>query len=69
MNGGKQAAKEVSMTTQTQTPVSPDSAPRQNGGNKPKASAVAQLLARFSKSAETYADYQMDKGVWRKLAI
>ena len=30
---------------------------------------VARLLARFSKWSEDYADYQMESGTWRKLAL
>ena len=30
---------------------------------------VARLLAQVSKWSGEYADYQMENGVWRKLAI
>ena len=30
---------------------------------------VARLLARVSRMSGEYADYQMEAGVWRKLAI
>ena len=30
---------------------------------------VARLLARVSRMSGEYADYQMETGVWRKLAI
>ena len=30
---------------------------------------VARLLAQVSKWSSDYADYQMENGVWRKLAI
>ena len=30
---------------------------------------VAHLLSMVSKSVGTYADYQMERGVWRKLAL
>ena len=30
---------------------------------------VARLLARVSKWSGDYADYQMEVGVWRKLAL
>ena len=30
---------------------------------------VARLLARVSKWSSDYAEYQMENGVWRKIAI
>ena len=33
------------------------------------AGPVARLLARVSRWSDEYADYQMDRGSWRKLAI
>ena len=30
---------------------------------------VARLLAKVSKLSDEYADYQMETGTWRKLAI
>ena len=30
---------------------------------------VARLLSKVSKSVGTYTDYQMERGVWRKLAL
>lgn len=45
-------------------------------GGRPAAAAgrlhrgpVSRLLARVSRMSGEYADYQMEAGVWRKLAI
>lgn len=46
----------------TTTPAAPQDAKAHNG-------PVARLLARVSKWSDDYADYQMETGTWRKLAI
>ena len=51
----------VSLDT-TATPAAPQDAKAHNG-------PVARLLARVSKGLGDYADYQMERGVWRKIAI
>lgn len=37
--------------------------PKSHGGR------IARLLAQVSRMSEDYAEYQMERGVWRKLAI
>lgn len=39
------------------------------GGAGEHSSPVARLLARVSKLSDTYAEYEMEQGVWRKLAL
>jgi len=41
----------------------------QSGERKPQGSPVARLLNRVSKWHGEYIDYQMEAGVWRKLAL
>lgn len=36
---------------------------------KPRSSVVSRLLAQFSRMNDEYVDYQMERGVWRKLAL
>ena len=36
---------------------------------KPRSNVVARLLAQFSRMNDEYVDYQMEAGVWRKLAL
>ena len=36
---------------------------------KPRNSVVSRLLAQFSRMNDEYVGYQMDEGVWRKLAL
>ena len=36
---------------------------------KPHGSVVSRLLAQFSRMNDEYVDYQMEAGVWRKLAL
>ena len=38
-------------------------------GSKGQSSVVSRLLARVSKLSDTYAEYEMERGVWRKLAL
>ncbi|MYC37852.1 MAG: hypothetical protein F4X66_13215 [Chloroflexi bacterium] len=53
----------VSLDTATvATPAAPQDAKAHNG-------PVARLLARVSKWSDDYADYQMETGTWRKIAI
>lgn len=53
----------VSLDTATvATTAAPQDAKAHNG-------PVARLLARVSKWSDDYADYQMETGTWRKLAI
>ena len=51
----------VSLDT-TVTPTAPQDSKAHTG-------PVARLLARVSKWSDDYADYQMETGTWRKLAI
>ena len=37
--------------------------------DRPQVNPVSRLLAQVSKSVGVYAGYQMEEGVWRKLAI
>ncbi len=52
----------VSPDTTTVTPAAPQDAKAHTG-------PVARLLAKVSKLSDEYADYQMETGTWRKLAI
>ena len=36
---------------------------------KPRSSVVSRLLAQLSRMNDEYVDYQMEAGVWRKLAL
>ena len=49
-------------TNATNIPVQGQDAKLHNG-------PVARLLARVSKWSSEYAEYQMENGVWRKIAI
>ena len=49
-------------TATTVTPAAPQDAKAHSG-------PVARLLARVSKGLGDYAEYQMEAGVWRKIAI
>ena len=55
------------MATITPTEVTRESAeqttPKSYGGR------IAKLLAQVSKLGDGYAEYQMERGVWRKLAL
>ena len=51
----------VSLDTNV-TPATPQDAKAHTG-------PVARLLAKVSKLSDEYADYQMETGTWRKLAI
>ena len=51
----------VSLDT-TVTPAAPQDAKAHTG-------PFARLLARVSKWSDNYAEYQMERGVWRKIAI
>ena len=51
----------VSLDT-TVTPAAPQD-------SKAHIGPVARLLARVSKWSDEYADYQMETGTWRKIAI
>ncbi len=61
------------MATLTPDKVSLDTASTDSQAAPPDSKApagpVARLLARVSKWSGDYADYQMETGVWRKLAI
>ena len=52
----------VSLDTATVTPAAPQDSKAHSG-------PVARLLARVSKGLGDYAEYQMERGVWRKIAI
>ena len=36
---------------------------------KPRSGVVSRLLAQVSRMNDEYVDYQMEAGVWRKLAL
>ncbi len=38
-------------------------------GVKPRGGMVSRLLAQFSRMNGEYVDFQMEEGVWRKLAL
>ena len=61
------------MATLTPDKVSVDTAsadfPSAPQYSKAHVGPVARLLARVSKWSGDYADYQMERGVWRKIAI
>ena len=44
-------------------------APTQGSKSKPNGGPVARLLAKVSQMHGEYVEYQMDAGVWRKLAL
>ena len=46
----------------TETPAAPQDSKAHTG-------PVARLLARVSKWSGDYAEYQMESGIWRKIAI
>ena len=46
----------------TDAPAAPQDAKAHTG-------PVARLLAKVSKLSDEYADYQMETGTWRKIAI
>ena len=48
----------------SQTPI----APKTSDGVK-HTGPIARLLAEVSKMSDEYAKYQMETGVWRKLAL
>ena len=48
----------------SQTPIAPKTS---NGGKH--TGPIARLLAEVSKMSDEYAKYQMETGVWRKLAL
>ena len=52
----------VSLDTTTAAPAAPQDSKAHTG-------PVARLLARVSKGLGDYAEYQMERGVWRKIAI
>ena len=59
------------MATLTPDKVSPDTVnvPTAPQDAKAHTGPVARLLARVSKWSGDYADYQMETGAWRKIAI
>ena len=61
------------MATFTLDKVSPEfnaaESPAEPQAAKLHAGPVARLMAQVSKMAGDYADYEMENGVWRKLAI
>ena len=57
------------MATLTPDKVSQDTATAAPQDAKAHTGPVARLLARVSKWSGDYADYQMETGVWRKIAI
>ena len=38
-------------------------------GVKPRGGMVSRLLSQFSRMNGEYVDFQMEEGVWRKLAL
>ncbi len=70
---GEKTIKEIEMATFTLEKTSnntgmvqiPDPAKSSRAHSGP----VARLLARVSKLSDTYAAYEMENGVWRKLAL
>ena len=59
------------MATLTPDKVSPDTVNVATAPQDAKAHTgpVARLLAKVSKLSDEYADYQMETGTWRKIAI
>ena len=59
------------MATLTPDKVSPDTinVPTAPQDAKAHTGPVARLLAKVSKLSDEYADYQMETGTWRKIAI
>ena len=61
------------MATFTPEKVTPDTGiaefPAAPQDSKAHTGPVARLLARVSKWSGDYAEYQMEAGTWRKLAI
>lgn len=60
------------MATFTPDKISPETAAEvrpAEQADKLHTGPVARLLARVSKWSNDYAEYQMDAGTWRKLAL
>ena len=55
------------MATMTPTEVNRETAEQANP--KAQGGRIARLLAQVSKLSDGYAEYQMERGVWRKLAL
>ncbi len=55
------------MATMTPDKVTKESA--QEANPRPHGGTIARLLAQVSKLGDGYAEYQMERGVWRKLAL
>ncbi len=73
IENGQPTNKETEMATLTPDKISrncgaPES-PAAQQDSKLHAGPVARLLARVSRWSSEYADYQMENGSWRKLAI
>ena len=70
---GDGAEKEVSISMQAPVVVSQDPGVSESvapvRADKLHSGPVSRLLARFSRWQGAYADYQMERGVWRKLAL
>ena len=43
--------------------------PNEAQDSKAHSGLFARLIARVSKVSDTYAEYEMERGVWRKLAL
>ena len=43
--------------------------PNEAQDSKAHSGPFARLIARVSKLSDTYAEYEMERGVWRKLAL
>ena len=57
------------MGTSTPETVSPNPIATESQDIKSHPGPVARLLAKVSKLNGEYADYQMEAGIWRKLAL
>ena len=70
---GDGAEKEVSESMQAQVQVSQDPGVSDAAiavkSATPRSGVVSRLLAQFSRMNDEYVDYQMEAGVWRKLAL
>ena len=68
---GPPTQKETEMATSTPTQDTPATRPETAARDAEKlhTGPVARLLSKVSNSVGTYADYQMERGVWRKLAL
>ena len=70
---GLKTTEEAEMATFTPEKVTTDTAihpvSAAEGKVKSQAGRMARLLARVSRWSDQYAEYEMERGVWRKLAL